>query len=177
MMFRDHSRIAPWNLYAHVDQMYSRCKDPAPPPLFQYRAPGTPVAGTLAGNVVVGFLGSFAVHWTWDAASGTWKRNIFGAPEIAASGTQLAPQNVVVMFTNYVGGDPTHGNEGAEAVLTGTGTLRVFTGGKEIAGTWSRPDKTKPAQLLDAAGNEIRLAPGQTWVELPEPDYTLTVTP
>jgi hypothetical protein len=33
-------------------------------------------------------------------------------------------------------------------------------------GTWSRPDKNRPAQLLDNAGNDIALTPGQTWVEL-----------
>jgi hypothetical protein len=76
-----------------------------------------------------------------------------------------------------VGGDPAHDNIGAEATLTGTGTAVVFTAGKQILGTWSRPDKTRPAQLLDATGNVIALTPGQTWVELPETGYELTKTP
>ncbi len=172
-MFRDHTRKAPWNLYAHVDQMYARCKDPAPPALFTYGP--APVGGTPASSVLVGFLGDFPVRWTWDATSGTWTRRMFGGPEVAASGVQLAPKNVVIMFVQYVGGD--RNNEGAEAVLTGTGKLKVLTAGKVIDGTWSRPDLAHGAQLLDATGAPIRLAPGQTWVELPEPSYAVTVTP
>ncbi len=179
LMFRDHSRNAPWNLYAHVDQMYAKCGPLVPPPsLFTYTSPSSPAqTGTPVSTVRVGFLNGFAVTWTWDAASGTWKRSIFGSPEITASGAQFAPKNVVVMFAQYLGGDPNHGNEGAEAQLTGSGKLMVFTNGQEITGTWSRPDETQPAQLLDSAGSPITLTPGQTWVEIPDTTYTVTTTP
>jgi len=177
LMFRDHTRNAPWNLYANVNGMYGRCQDPAPLPLFTYRAAGQPAAGTPVSSVQVGFLNGYAVTWRWDTPSATWRRFIFGAPEITAAGSQFAPQNVVVMFARYVGGDPAHGNEGAEAELTGTGKLQVFTAGHEVDGTWSRPDRSHPARLLDAAGHAIPLTPGQTWVELPDVSYTVTVTP
>ena len=180
LMFRDHPRRPPLNLYAHVNFMYSKCGPPVPPPaLFTYRGAQAVVAGAPAASARVGFLGSpsFAVTWTWDAASGTWKRSIFGSPEDVASGVQLAPKNVVVMFVSYVGGDPNHDEIGAEAEVTGSGKAIVFTAGKEITGTWSRPDKKEPARLLDAAGNAIALTPGQTWVELPDTTYSLTKTP
>ena len=178
LMFRDRSRKAPLNLYAHLDFMYSRCgTHVSPPALFTYRGAHAAVGGVPAASVRVGFLGDFPVTWTWDAASGTWKRSIFGSPELVASGVQLAPKNVVVMFVSYVGGDPSHHDIGAEAVLTGNGKAIVFTAGKEITGTWSRPDKAKPAQLLDAAGKVIALTPGQTWVELPDVTYSVTKTP
>jgi len=79
------------------------------------------------------------------------------------------------MYVSYIGGD-SHGL-GAEAVLTGHGKALVYVAGKEIAGTWSRPDKNHPAQLLDAAGKVIKLTPGQTWVELPDTTYSVTKTP
>jgi hypothetical protein len=178
LMFRDHSRYAPHNLYAHVDQMYARCGKPVPPPaLFTYRDVHSKLVGVPTSSVRVGFLAGFAVTWTWDAPSGTWKRSIFGSPEMVAAGTQFAPQNVVVMFVSYIGGDPNHAGVGAEAVLTGTGKALVFSSGREIVGTWSRPDKNQPAQLLDAAGKVIALNPGQTWVELPDNSYSVTNTP
>ena len=83
---------APCNLYADVDFMYSKCGKPVPPPpLFTYRAVHSPrrdVRVSTASGPRVGFLGgpSFAVTWTWDAASGTWKRSIFGSPEDARVG-------------------------------------------------------------------------------------------
>ncbi|HYL52607.1 MAG TPA: DUF3048 domain-containing protein [Acidimicrobiia bacterium] len=175
-MFRDHTRNAPFNLYAHVDQMYARCGEPKPPPpLFAYRSAKSPVAGGAVSSVRVGFLAGLAVDWTWDAASGTWQRAVFSRHE-TESGIPLAPKNVVVMTVSYVGGDPRDGNIGAEATLLGSGKLQVFTAGKVITGTWTRPDRAKPAKLLDATGAEIKLAPGQTWVELPDASYPVTVT-
>jgi hypothetical protein len=38
-------------------------------------------------------------------------------------------------------------------------------------------DKEKPAKLTDAKGGVVRLAAGQTWVELPDASYTVTVLP
>jgi hypothetical protein len=175
-MFRDHTRKPPFNLYARVDQIYSRCGKPKPPPpLFTYRKTSVAVGGEPVTSVRVGFLAGLAVAWKWDAASGTWTRSVFSRPE-TASGLPLAPKNVVVMTVPYVGGDPRHFGIGAEAALTGEGKLQVFTGGKVITGTWKRPDKAKPAVLLDGAGAEIKLAPGQTWVELPDPTYAITIT-
>ena len=85
LMFRDHPAPARrCNLYAHVNFMYSKC-GPAGPAAGRCsptaaRRPWSPVHPSA--SVRVGFLGSpsFAVTWTWDAASGTWKRSIFGEP-------------------------------------------------------------------------------------------------
>jgi hypothetical protein len=178
MMFRDHSRYAPYNLFAHVDQMFGACGKPIPPqPLFTYRKAHTAVGGVPVATVHVGFLNGFATDWQWSASTGTWRRSLFGRPELTAIGLPLAPQNLLVMFAHYVGGDPNAANEGAEAELTGSGRLLVFTAGHEITGTWSRPDKNKPARLLNAAGHVIPLTPGQTWVEIPDTSYTVTTTP
>jgi hypothetical protein len=176
-MFRDPSRLEPYNLYAHLDQMYGRCGKPVPPPpLFSYRGATTaPMIGDAISSAHVGFLGQFAVTWTWDAGTGRWKRAVDGRREITASGTQIAPMNVVVMFVQYVGGDA-HGVQ-AEATLTGSGQAWVLTDGKVLKGTWSRPDKKQPAQLLDATGTPILLTPGQTWIELPDASYQVTTTP
>jgi Protein of unknown function (DUF3048) N-terminal domain/Protein of unknown function (DUF3048) C-terminal domain len=176
LMFRDNSRPSWYTLFAHVDQMYAKCGKPVPPPaLFTYRAANTPATGDPVASFNVGFQAGYDVDWTWDAASGTWKRSIFNRPETVTSGVQLAPKNVVVMFAQYLGGNDE--NLGAEAQLTGTGTAWVFTGGKVVKGTWSRPDKAQPAKFLDPTGAEIKLAPGQTWVEIPQSNYTVTVTP
>ena len=188
LMFRDHSRNAPWNLYAHVDFMYSKCGPIVPPPaLFTYRAAHAPVAGVPTTSVRVGFLGggafyrgspSFAVTWNWDAPSGTWKRSIFGSPEVVASGTQFAPKNVVVMFVNYVGGDPSHGNEGAEAVLTGTGQgASCSRRARRSPAPGRGPMRPGPRSCSTRAARSIALTPGQTWVELPDPSYSVTKTP
>jgi hypothetical protein len=174
MMFRDDTRSAPHNLYAHVDQMYARCASPPPPALFTYRQPQASAAGAVVGSVRVGFMQGYAVTWTWDSYSGSWRRSLFGRPEITAAGEPLEATNVVVMSTNYVGGV---GVEGAEANLVGRGTAWVFSAGREVTGTWVRPDKTKPARLFDSQHRIVPLSPGPTWVELPDASYQVFATP
>ncbi len=179
MMFRDpdNSRYEPYNLWAHVDQMFKAGGKPIPPPpIFVYRKAGAPAGGTKAVAVSVGFAAGFNTLWTWDTKSGTWLRTAgkYGANDIDAENVRIAPRNVVVMVVKYLGGA---GVEQSEAELTGSGPLMVFTDGKEIKGTWSRPDKAKPARLLNSTGGAIRLTPGQTWVELPDVSYPVQVLP
>jgi len=175
MMYRDSSSYAPYNLFAHVDQMYTAGGTPTPPPpLFRYRAPHAAVGGKPAAAFVVGFAAGYQITWNWDAKSGSWLRSKFGAPDIDGNGVQLAPKNVIVMFVQYLGGV---GVIQSEAQLLGSGQALVFTDGKEITGTWSRPDQTKPAKFRNAEGGEIRLTPGQTWVELPDVSYQVSVVP
>ncbi len=122
----------------------------------------------------IGFSAEFAPTYTWDAASGTWKRSTQDGPFLVKSGTQVAPKNVVVVPVVYKGGV---GVIGAEAQLVGSGTVQVFTNGRVVTGTWTRPDKAQPMKLVDAQGTPIRLTPGNTWVELPDTSYAVTVTP
>jgi Protein of unknown function (DUF3048) N-terminal domain/Protein of unknown function (DUF3048) C-terminal domain len=176
-MFREHRQTAPeFTLYANVEQLYTKCGDQKPPPaVFSYRAAKTRAAGDPVTKLRVGFLAGLAAEWTWDKPSGTWTRYVFDSQE-TPTGAPLAPKNVVVMFVNYVGGDPNYYNIGAEAQLVGEGDLQVYTAGKVIKGRWKRPDRAQAAQLFDAAGKEIKLTPGQTWVELPEVGYAVDVT-
>jgi hypothetical protein len=130
-----------------------------PPPLFQYLAPGEtwaapePVAAFRAG-----FQAGYDPTWTWDAATGTWKRAYGATPFMTASGAQVAPQNVVVQFIEYPGY--------SDGKTIGGGDLLVFSGGQLTRGRWYRPGAEQPAAFFDAAGNAIKLVPGQTWVEL-----------
>jgi Protein of unknown function (DUF3048) C-terminal domain len=53
------------------------------------------------------------------------------------------------------------------AKTIGSGEAWVFTAGKLFQGTWERDEAGKPFTLKDTAGNEIKLTPGNTWVQLP----------
>jgi hypothetical protein len=174
-MFRDSSRRAPHNLYAKPAILFTRGGEPAPPPpLFDYAAPNAATPGTAVVSVHIGFAGEFAPTYTWEGGSGTWLRSTNAGPFLAKSGKQIGPKNVVVLPVAYAGGV---GQIGAEAQLVGQGPVKVFTNGHEIDGTWSRSDKAKRIELTDAAGKPIRLTPGQTWVELPNPTYSIDVVP
>jgi hypothetical protein len=166
-------RAAPHNLYGHGPALFALGGDPKPPPpLFTYAKPGTPNAGTNAGDPVasmrIGFIGDYDASYTWDAASNTWKRFQHGEPHLVVGGDQIAPTNVVVQFTQY------DGESNAQTV--GEGDAWIFTDGRVYKGRWVRPDRTQPARYTDLAGAPIALRPGRTWVELLPMTYPVDIT-
>jgi hypothetical protein len=178
-MFRDRARPRPFNLYGVAPALFAKGGQPVPPPpLFSYRAgDAAPAGGTPVSTFNVGFKKGFAIDWTWDAASKRFTRTQFGKAAVTGTGAPIAPQNVIVQFVNYVGGKPPGGAgfEGSEAVMVGGGDAWVFTGGQLVKGTWQRPAKENVTRFVDAKGAEIKLAPGQTFVELLQNGYPVTV--
>jgi hypothetical protein len=114
------------------------------------------------------------VTWTWNTTTTSWDRTIFGQADVTGTGARESPKNVVVMFVTYVNGI---GTENSYANLQGSGQAAVFSGGREVRGTWSRgPSNADIIQYKTATGATITLTPGQTWVELLDTGTTLTVT-
>jgi Protein of unknown function (DUF3048) N-terminal domain/Protein of unknown function (DUF3048) C-terminal domain len=179
LMFRESidGNGAPYNLWAHVDEMFKETdvKPVPPPPLFTYRKPGAKPVGDVALAFTVGFLGGYHATFTWDKKTASWLRTRFDAPDVEHDGTRLAPKNVVVMFVAYTGGN-SYGLQ-AEAQLTGTGVAWVFTDGRVIKARWTRADIDKPAKIINAKNQVIGLTPGQTWVELPDVGYAVSTFP
>jgi hypothetical protein len=168
-MFRDASRRRPYNLFGVAEKLDEKGGSPVPPPaLFTYRAPSVVPAGDPATVFNVGFTDGYDVDWTWDPATGTYKRVLFDRPAVTGTGAQIAPQNVIVQFVDYVGGSGRGGAgaEGSEAAMVGSGEAWVFTGGRLVKGTWQRASKEDRTRFADLAGHDIDLAPGQTFVEL-----------
>jgi hypothetical protein len=174
-MFRNDALEAPHNLFAVAPLLFAFKGSPTPPPaLFQYRTSKEKVVGTAVSRFVVQFPSIYPVTWTWDTATQSWDRTLFGEADITGTGQRESPKNVIVMYVTYVNGI---GTENSYADLQGSGTADVFTDGKEIAGTWSRgASKADIIQYVNAAGKTILLTPGQTWVEILNVGAALSVT-
>jgi len=170
--FRDFSRPAPHNLYVNGSDLYELAPDdlPEPQPWFRYRRPGDDdppsSAVTLTGPVTIAYTGSPTVTHTWDPSVEGWLRTQDSNPHTTAGGDQLAPENVVIMVTDY-------STSPADAISpevrsTGSGPVVVLTGGWAVVGTWERPTAEDKPTLLDGDGDPILLTPGRTWILMPE---------
>ena len=162
-------------LYADTAALYTLTPagQGAPAPLFPFRADSeaAPVGDPIAGVKLK--MESTKAQFLWDAASKTWLREENGSPHVDHDGVQIAPANVVVQFVSYVG-VPGVG-QSQQAVTVGEGEAWILTDGKLVKGTWSRPDPKQPAVYKDAAGNAVKLTPGRTWVELPDPGAAVEI--
>ncbi|MDH3295775.1 MAG: DUF3048 domain-containing protein [Acidimicrobiia bacterium] len=169
--FRDFSRPAPHNLYVNASDLYQLAPDDstAPNPWFVYRRADeslSPLAIEMKGPVTIDYTGSPTVTHTWDGTRQGWLRTQDDNPHTTANGDQLAPENVVIMVTEY-GVSPADAIS-PEVRSIGSGPLLVLSDGQAVAGRWERAAAADKPTLTDADGNNIALNPGRTWVLMPE---------
>jgi hypothetical protein len=165
--FYRSDRSAPHNLYAQTSMLWTLAPPgaTAPPQQFQYLAAGETAVGEAAGGVDL-LMDNLEVGWRYDAATGRYLRTTEGEPHLDAVTGQISSANVIVMVVVY---DPPPGALGSpQAQTIGSGEVLVFTGGVLVRGTWTRTDRLSPIVLTDTSGQPIKLAPGNTWVELPQ---------
>jgi len=104
---------------------------------------------------------TYNVHYDYDAASNSYLRTMAGAAHNDAdSGKRIAPKVVIGLATQY--GLMADGYHSTYAT-TGTGAAKIFQDGSVIEATWKR-EGTGNYSFTDAAGKEIKLNPGQTWI-------------
>lgn len=176
-MFRTDTNVAPYNLALHAQQVIAENAGlPAPQQQFAYSSsPQLSSAGrdgTPTSSVTTVFSNYSDDTWTYDATSSKYLRSQWGGPDMDQAGAQLSTTNVVVMrvaieeFLTL-----------PKTVLISSGEAWVSTAGKTIHGTWSKDSATSPIRLTDDYGMTIRLAPGNTWIEMPPGDGSVTLNP
>jgi hypothetical protein len=176
-MFRLEDRVAPYNLVLRAQQVIAENPGLAPPvQQFAYAlSPALSSAGrdgTPTTTVAVVFSNNSDNSWTFDGASGKYLRSQWGGPDLDEAGGQLAATNVVVMrvvIEDFMALPKT--------VMVSSGEAWVSTGGKTIHGTWSKDSAASPIRFTDDYGITIRLAPGNTWIEMPPPEGSVTLVP
>ncbi|MCZ2831087.1 DUF3048 domain-containing protein [Modestobacter sp. VKM Ac-2986] len=172
---RIDSRPAPHDLHAEPATLLVQA-DPrhsaAPPAQFEFAGVGNEptavAAGAPAGSLALTLSGVSHPTWTWSAPDGRWARAEGETPAVEADGTPLRTTNVVVLRTGSVDTGTTDpaGNPVPETVLVGSGEAVVATGGHTLTVTWVKNAVDQRLVLRGPDGNPVRLAPGNTWVEL-----------
>ncbi|MBG6057189.1 hypothetical protein RCH16_000375 [Cryobacterium sp. MP_M5] len=164
---RTDKREAPHNVVLQAKALVERNDTvSAPPRQFAYAATvpesSAAVDGTPVTTISSRFSDSRWPDWTWDAASTSYLRKQEGAPDLDAGGAQLRSTNVIAL---RVAIDDTYLNV-PKTTMIGSGEAWVSTGGKTLHALWTKAAQAAPIRLTDDNGVVIRLAPGNTWIEL-----------
>ena len=146
-----------------------------------------PPGGTSASQISLNYLWE-NVTWTYDPATNRYYRYAAGVPHNDGNtNQQVSTTNIIVPFVNHVD-DPSICEEirnntchllSVEIQLWGSGNVVIFRDGQRYDGTWKREARNDMLTFYDAAGNQIPLQIGNSWVELMSIWYTdpLQVTP
>jgi hypothetical protein len=138
-----------------------------------YEAPSTDM-----GEETISFLVKYPqAESGWKAEGSYFVRSQDGDQHIdAASDEIIRATNVVVLQTKTDNSfkDPKYGPI-PRTVMIDSGMAWVFSNGKRVKGTWTKASQTAPIQLFDAAGAPIKLAVGNTWIELMAEPSKITI--
>ena len=128
---------------------------------------------TTSKTLNIGFPGSFEVAYVYNPVSNSYLRWRGGTKEMDKNtGRQVEAKNVAIMIA------ASHQIEGQynDVDIEGSGKARAYRSGEEIIGTWKKSASSHASKLFfyDSEGNEIKFVPGQIWVEIVQPNQTIT---
>jgi Protein of unknown function (DUF3048) N-terminal domain/Protein of unknown function (DUF3048) C-terminal domain len=128
------------------------------------------------GRIDMGYLANH-IRYDYDWRTNTYLRSVTGekGQVDAATGTRVAPKNVVVMLMKFgpLGSGYNHGR--LEAQVTGQGTAWIATNGTTIKGTWRKASLTTPTQFFDSSGQQVVLTVGQTFINVLQTGSAVTL--
>jgi hypothetical protein len=166
---RDEDREAPHDVFTSTDTLREFSDDVGEPPEPVFTFSEDVPENAKNGRVLnLNFSPVANVFWKYRNNPDAYLRFHDEDSHELEDGSQVSATNVVVMLVDREATRITDaaGNPVPSFDLIGRGDLLVFRNGKVIEGTWDRPDEDDVTELLDRRGDEIALAPGQTWVEL-----------
>jgi hypothetical protein len=164
--YRDSSRVAPYNLYAHPQQLLSQARHASKAHDIGFRFGPPPPGGKVTGSASVSYPAA-SFRFTWSAARGRWLVSMDGAPAVTTDGGRLSPATVVIQHTTVrTSRFLEYGKPPPYAESTGSGTALVLRDGKAWTTRWSRPNANGGTTFTTASGRRMTFAPGQVWVVL-----------
>jgi hypothetical protein len=122
---------------------------------------------------------TYDMGYSYDETSGRYLRSMPWGKHVLANGTRVAPDNVLVIparqhyakiFSGSGGVEPIHD------IVDAGGTFSYFHGGRCMTGTWTKGGVNEPFQFTLTDGRPLKMAPGQTYVELPQVNAKVRIT-
>lgn len=173
--YRVQWRRAPHNVYGSLEKFLQQVdSDHQAVPAAQFEfahgddEPTAVVDGAGVETLNFRLSSASSPSWTWDESEKRWLRFEGNSPHLDPDENPLTAVNVVSITAPHVPSGFAAQNNAVVPTyeLVGEGEATVATGGKIVTGTWSKKDSDSPFELVTEGGEEILLAPGNTWVEL-----------
>ncbi len=167
---RISTRYAPHNLYttgAQLEKLMQARGFYSEPTFAPWmRKDDKKVATPTAASITIDpSYPDYRVTYSYDPASNSYIRFIRGVADIDASGNvQVKPKNVVVLKAATTYGTTRANTQAVYTQTVGSGSGVIFMDGQATEITWRKPSDKARTQFYNAAGKEVALNRGQTWV-------------
>ena len=164
--YRDSSRAAPYNLYAHTSQLLAEARGASRAHDIGFRFGPAPAGGTPTTARSASYPAA-SYTFRWSAAACRWLVWMDGSPAMTTDAGELGAPTVVIQYTR-VGTSrfPEWGGPAPYAYSTGAGRAVVLRDGKAWTVHWSRPRGSAGTTYTTGSGQRMTFARGQVWVLL-----------
>ncbi len=172
--WRDTTRYAPHNLVTSSEKMNFALRDKEladkkatyNPWLFKDEASEESRGEdgkTVSFNFSYGL--TYQVDYLYDRNQNSYLRSNAEEPHLDRNtGEQISVKNVIVQLVQEPVLDGGKGR--LEIYVGGEGKAWIFRDGEVIEGTWKKESRTDRTRFYDAAGNEVELNRGNTWIHI-----------
>lgn len=147
----------------------------------------TETSGEAASTIVVPWMrkNTYPMTYTWSEKAGRYLRSMPWGKHVMADGTRISTDNVLVIKAKQVFGKiyasgkiktsgPYH-MEPIHQIINTKGTFYYAHGGKYVTGTWTKGAVNEVFGFTLADGSPLKMAPGKTWVELPNSTANIVI--
>ena len=165
--YRDNSRIAPYNLYAHTKRLLAEAEGASKAHDIGFRFGPAPAGGRARASASVSYAAA-SFRFTWSRSKGRWLVWIDGRRAASTEGPQLSAATVVIQrtivstsrFLEWPGIRPPF------ARSVGSGSALVLRDGKAYHARWSRPHARDRTIFKTDSGQRMTFARGPVWIVL-----------
>ena len=146
-----------------------------PQPYFPFastRKEVSAASGKRGRSIKIPYKGNgYFMGYSYDKKTKRYQRSMPWGPHVMADGTQVSTDNVLVIKAKQHYGKNFHGrghDEPLHDIINAKGRFYYFNRGRYVTGTWRKGKVAEPFEFTLAGGSPFKMAPGQTFVELPD---------
>jgi hypothetical protein len=174
--WRATDRYAPHNVYTSFDKLdaLNTSKGHTSSAFTGFpRKPDTPSAKPTANSIDITISSaSYNVHYDYEAPSNSYVRSEGGQKHVDRESGWIKPKVIIAIKVPTTLGWEDGYRE--QMTVIGTGEAYVFQDGTVEKATWSKTGQKDQMHFLNAAGKDIKLNPGQTWITATPTNQSVT---
>jgi hypothetical protein len=182
----DPSRVYTYNGQTYYDKATTchpkvlarqtkRFRSGPPQPYFPFASTRKEVSaaqGQRGRSIQIPYKGDdYFMGYSYDEKTKRYRRSMPWGPHVLADGTQVSTDNVLVIKAKQHYGKIFRGgghDEPLHDIIDAQGTFYYFNRGRYVTGTWRKGKVAEPFEFTLKGGGPFKMAPGQTFVELPD---------
>lgn len=133
---------------------------------FQFLGEEDVAEGETATYITVDY-GASNCEYTYDPETKLYKRTIDGFDYVDRETNEVVEVSNILIQRVYSYPEPTENNKGRLVIdMCAGGDAVLYTNGVAIEGTWTRDSLDSRTVFVDNEGNQFKLQPGHTWVQV-----------